>query len=277
MKRMIMHRIFTGIFVVFLITITIIILFMAQKTTVLGEVVDEITGAPVYGAELYCQGKIIKTFFMQSFVFTNLKPGHDTLRIVAKGYDPYNREIKIKSGSNILKPIFLRAFEIPDINKIYIFARNYGKDSILEIRLVDSAGKGIINPPGMHFRLLVRVYPQLGSNDNAKVIKSKLLYQDILHLNWNTNKLLGHKYYAPIDFTVIDFKKYEYAFLESLLLIPSNENVNSEEMDQFAESIQKLKTENQIGLFLEKNSDKVWALYDTIIDIEGPHNEQTGN
>lgn len=262
--------IYGSISIALLVTAVAIANFINPGTTVYGVVIDNITGAAVYGAEISLKGKIQKTFFSPGFKFTNLESGTATLNIQAVGYKPCSREVRIGRGLTTLEPISLKAFEIPDLSKSFIFPRNLNEKSFFEIRLADSRNRGIINPPGMRLRLLARIYPQIGVKEKAHVINSEILWQGILSVKWNGNKYLGHKYYAPIDYTAIDFKNYKYAFVECLLLIPADENITEEEMDHFAESIIKLNSEDKIEEFLEGNSSKARALFDTISDLEVP-------
>jgi len=124
---------------------------------------DSVSKQWVWDSTARLQDRLILAFFQSDagpvpFVFSRLKPGSWTLGISAPGYIPASVPVKLRRGANLLpQPIEMVGFEIPNLQRFYVFEQLDGGDIVCQLRPVGADGRAVVNHPCLPLWVETRV------------------------------------------------------------------------------------------------------------------------
>jgi hypothetical protein len=81
---------------------------MSDTADVSGTVVEEVTFAPIAGAEVSIGEERVRSASDGTFTLTGVESGAQTLAVSAAGYEPYTKSVTLANGANAVGQLWLK-------------------------------------------------------------------------------------------------------------------------------------------------------------------------
>lgn len=219
MKRSILYVI-VGLVVVVALVVSFN-LSSEKYGTVKGNIVDALSGDPVWKVSIVLDGKSTTKYMSRVYRFTGIKPGSYTFKATAPNYYNFSKEIKVKRGENILD-VSMKGEKIPDLQGIIVFTESQEKGIQLEIRFTDSKGEGITKFPRLSLNLEGKLYLRLGSEEDYT--RGKELFSGSIELFWDSQAFLAkNKGIIPWEKIGEHLEIEKYGILDVVLHTPQGD------------------------------------------------------
>ena len=228
-----MRRVLSGIALAVVILVVIVIVALAtgreRYGVISGKVTDHLSGDPVYDVYIVAGEKSTTRYEDPTYQLTRLTPGTYTIKAVAPAYEPMEKEIVVRRGRNIVD-LNMVGTEIPGLTSIIAWADpEEGKGVVLEIRLVNEKGEGIVHFPRLPISAQGKLFYRIGSKDNYAY--GDLLWEGDFEFYWDSSEFLGkNKALIPADAMLegmqaakIEVSEKTYGILELVLQTPKGE------------------------------------------------------
>jgi len=228
-----------------LVIIAAIVFFLTLKldTYLQIMVVDSVSKAWVWNADITIDGKYTRAFYQsdsgtRTYTFTNLAPGTYDLTIKAASYTPKTIPVKIQSGKNVIAaPIELTGYEIPGIKEMFVYKDRDADNLLLSPRPLDKDGKGIGTHPCLNMWFGLRISVQMkngvfvkepneiGSDRGEELFSGKL--------EWKWDPYPDEYYRYKITLPKVKVKKHNapYNVYDYVIVLPDPRKIAKAELD----------------------------------------------
>jgi len=196
--------------------------------------------------------------------FSKLRPGRWDLNISAPSYEKRTISVHIKRGKNILQaPIDMRGYEIPDLQRFYIFAQPQGRDILIELRPVGSDGKAIVNHPCVDIWLGCRVSVQM--KDGVFVAERTVegstygeeLFSGSVPWEWDPSPDVTFRYRGRIRAADIEENEAPYRVIDYLIIVPDPRVMKKEDVSGLMSTFVDFSDTKRLTSFLDRYQDRL--------------------
>lgn len=241
MRKILWLSTISGLFI--LIALGVYLKTGAFDTTLEFQVRDATSKAWVWNFLAELQDRAVRGFYQSSgglivYRFTKLKSGTWEMSVRAPSYIERRVEVHIKRGRNVLpEAIEMRGYEIPDLQRFYVFAEPRGKDIVIELRPAGSDGRAIVNHPCLDLWIGCRVSVQM--KDGVAVQEPTLegstyggeLFRGNVQWEWDPSPDRTFRYRARIKASEIEEHDAPYRVIDYLIIVPDPRVIEKEEIN----------------------------------------------
>ncbi len=241
---------------------------------------DSVSKQWVWDTTARLQNRIILDFFQSDvgpvpFVFSHLRPGAWTLGISAPGYLPVLLPVKLHHGVNrLLQPIELVGFEIPNLQRFYVFEKLDGGDLVSQLRPVATDGQAVVNHPCLPLWVEARIAVQV---KNGKPVSEPTeegnargteLFKGHLDWQWNPAPETTFRYTVRIPGGRIKPDPASYWVVDYLIVVPDPRAISPEQVDGLMQKVPALPDFDAIKAYLDREGKGLRYFFDTSWNVK---------
>jgi hypothetical protein len=241
---------------------------------------DSVSRQWVWDSTARLQDRLIFSYFQSDagpvpFVFSHLKPGSWTLEISAPGYVPASVPVTLRRGANRLsRPIEMVGFEIPRLQRFYVFERLEGGDLVCQLRPAGADGHAVVNHPCLPLWVGARVAVQV---TNGKPVTEAVeggsarggeLFSGRVDWKWDPAPETPFRYSIRIPGGRMKADPSLYRVIDYLIVVPDPRVIGPEELDRLMRGAPALPDFGAIKAYLEKEGNGVRWFFDTSWNVK---------
>jgi hypothetical protein len=235
----------------------------------------------VWDSRARLQDRFIRAFYQSDtgpvpFLFSHLKPGASTLEISAPGYLPVSIPVKLRRGGNRLeKPIEMKGYEIPNLQRFYMFERLDGGDLVSQIRPVGSDGHAVMNHPCLPIWVECRVAVQLTGGRPATEptetgnARGNELFTGSVAWDWDPTPETPFRYSVRIPGSRIRADPALYRVIDYLIVVPDPRGMDTPELEALMRKAPGLPDIAALTAYLDRQGQKLRYFFDTSWNVKG--------
>jgi hypothetical protein len=241
---------------------------------------DGVSGQWVWDSTARLQDRVIFSFFQADagpvpFVFSHLTPGSATLDITAPGYVPVSMPVKLHRGANRLsRPIEMVGFEIPHLQRFYVFERLEGGDLVSQLRPAGTDGRAVVNHPCLPLWVAARVAVQTRHGTPATEeaeegnARGAVLFSDHLDWKWDPAPETPFRYSIRIPGGRMKPDAALYRVVDYLIVMPDPRVVGREDLDRLMRNAPALPDFTAIAAYLDRDGKGIRYFFDTSWNVK---------
>ena len=241
---------------------------------------DRVSGQWVWNATARLQDRVTYAFFQSDagpvpFIFTGLKPGSWTLDISAPGYLPAAVPVKLHRGANRLPdPIVMTGFEIPALQRFYLFEKLDGGDVVVQLRPVGTDGRAVENHPCLPLWVEARVAVEVDHGKPvAETMDSGASRGDVLfsgHVDWKWDPApeTSFRYSVRIPGSAIKADTSPLRVIDYLVVVPDPRVTDPDAVGRLMERAPSLPDFDAIRKYLDREGRGVRYFFDTSWNVK---------
>jgi len=242
---------------------------------------DSVSGQWVWDSTARLQDRLIRAFYQSDrgpvpFLFSHLKPGPSTLEISAPGYISVSIPVKLRRGGNRLgKPIEMKSYEIPNLQRFYVFEQLDGGDLVCQIRPVGSDGHAVTNHPCLPLWVGCRVAVQLKDGRPATEptetgnARGDELFRGNLSWEWDATPETRFRYQVRIPGSRIRTDPALYHVIDYLIVVPDPRSIDRPELEALMKNAPALPDIPALTAYLDRQGQKIRYFFDTSWNVRG--------
>jgi hypothetical protein len=242
---------------------------------------DSVSKQWVWDSTARLQDRLIRAFFQSDtgpvpFLFSHLKPGPAILEISAPGYLPVSVPVKLRRGANRLEtPIEMVGYEIPSLERFYLFERLEGGDLVCQLRPVGGDGRAMVNHPCLPLWVGCRVAVQI--KDGAPVTepvesgsaRGKELFRGGVSWEWDPAPETPFRYTVRIPGARVGPDPALYRVIDYLIVVPDPRRITPEEVETLMRNAPALPDFGALKAYLEGERGRLRYFFDTSWNVKG--------
>jgi len=254
--------------ILIMVALAIYLIVVEDGNTLSFRVQDSVSKSWVWNFTARLQNRTIRGFYgsnfgLAEFEFTHLKPGKDQLRITAPSYEPRTIAVEIKRGKNVLEePIEMRGYEIPGLDRFFIFIDHNRNDFLVELRPAGEDGKAIINHPCIDLVITVRISVQIKeglpvqepTRENSTY--GEELFRGIIPWEWDPSPGTTFRYQARIPVNRMKEHHAPYRVFDFLIIVPDPMKISRSEVDALIKKGMDFSDPGKLKAFLDEYRGK---------------------
>jgi hypothetical protein len=241
---------------------------------------DSVSGQWVWDSTARLQDRVIFSFFQSDagpvpFVFSRLKPGSWTMEISAPGYLPASVPVKLHRGANRLsRPIDMVGFEIPHLQRFYVFESLDGGDLVAQLRPAGTDGRAVVNHPCLRLWVAARVAVELRNGAPATEAaeegnsRGAALFSGRLDWKWDPAPETPFRYGVRIPGGRMKPDGSPYRVIDYLIAVPDPRAIGPEELDRIMRNAPPLPDFNAIAAYLDREGKGIRYFFDTSWNVK---------
>jgi hypothetical protein len=251
--------------------IALAVFFFSIKvdTTLELTVIDSVSKAWVYNAEIKIENRFTRTFYQSDTgskpcIFTHLAPGKFDLRIEATDYTAISIPVTITGGRNLLvAPIELVGYRIPGITEMFVYKDRDSEKLILNPRPLDADGKGIGKHPCLDMWFGIRISVQIKNGVyvqepvSSGSERGEELFAGKLDWTWDSYPDAYYRYTCTLSKTKVKKHNAPYNVYDYIIVLPDPRKISKKEIDDAMAGIMQSVDSRSIKSTLDGFGDKV--------------------
>lgn len=257
-------------------------LFTARfETTLEFRLEDGTSGQWVWNAAARIQDRLLRSFYQSDagtvpLTFTHLKPGPSTLKISALGYVPVSVPVTLHRGSNRLaQPIALVGFEIPGLERFYVFESLDRGDIVCQIRPVGADGRAVLNHPCIPLWVACRVTvqmrggrPAVESSETGNT-RGQELFRGTVPWQWSARPEAVFRYSARIPQADMKPDPSLFRVIDYAIVLPDPRLITAKEFQAVMEGAPDLRDAGNLAAYLDRQGNRLRCFFDTSWNVPG--------
>jgi hypothetical protein len=241
---------------------------------------DSVSKQWVWDSTARLQDRVIFAFFQSDagpvpFVFSRLKPGSWTLGISAPGYLPASVPVKLHRGANRLsRPVEMVGFEIPLLQRFYVFESLDGGDLVSQLRPAGTDGHAVVNHPCLPLWISARVAVQLTNGRPATEAvevgstRGAVLFSGHVDWKWDKAPETPFRYSIRIAGGKMKPDMSLYRVVDYLIVVPDPRTIGPEELDRLMRNAPALPDFDAITAYLDREGKGIRYFFDTSWNVK---------
>jgi hypothetical protein len=241
---------------------------------------DSVSGQWVWDATARLQDRLIFSYFQSDagpvpLVFSRLRPGSWTLGISAPGYMPASVAVKLRRGANRLsRPIEMVGFEIPNLQRFYVFERLDGGDLVSQLRPAGADGHAVLNHPCLPLWVAARVAVQVrdGTPITEAVEEGSArgaeLFSGHVDWKWDPAPETAFRYTIRIHGGRLKPDQSLYRVIDYLIVVPDPRVIDPEELGRLMLRVPQLPDFDAIKAYLDREGKGIRYFFDTSWNVK---------
>ncbi len=241
---------------------------------------DSVSRQWVWDSTARLQDRVLFAFFQSDagpvpFLFTRLKPGSWTLGISAPGYLPVSVPVKLHRGANRLsRPIDMVGYEIPGLQRFYVFESLDGGDLVSQLRPVGADGHAVENHPCLPLWVAARVSVQLRGGRPALeaaeggTTRGAALFSGRVDWKWDPAPETSFRYSVRIPGARMTPDPSLYRVVDYLIVVPDPRVIGAEELDRLMAAAPALPDFDAIAAYLGREGKGIRWFFDTSWNVK---------
>jgi len=242
---------------------------------------DRVSKQWVWDATALLQERYIRAFFQSDggpipFRFSHLKPGPAVLEIAAPGYLSVTVPLKLRRGLNRLEdPIEMSGYEIPHLDRFFLFERFDAGDLICQLHPVGGDGRAVVSHPCLPLWVECRVSVQL--KDGVPVTeptesgsaRGRELFRGTASWEWDAAPEASFRYTVRIPGAKISPDPALFRVIDYLIVVPDPRRIDAKEMETLMSQAPLVSDLGALRASLEKEGQKLRYFFDTSWNVKG--------
>ena len=241
---------------------------------------DGVSGQWVWDSTARLQDRLIFSFFQSDagpvpFVFSHLKPGSWTLEISAPGYLAVSMPVSLHRGANRLaRPIEMVGFEIPNLQRFYVFEQLDGGDLVSQLRPVGTDGRAVVNHPCLPLWVAARVAVQVkGGRPVTEAVeegstRGAELFSGHVDWKWDPAPETTFRYSIRIPGGRMKQDASLYRVIDYLIVVPDPRAVGRGELDRLMQNAPALSDLDAVKGYLDREGKGIRCFFDTSWNVK---------
>jgi len=250
-------------------------------TTLEFRVQDSVSGQWVWNAAVRVQDRFIRAFYQSDagtvpLLFTHLEPGASMLQVSALGYVPVAIPVKLRRGSNRLaQPIRMVGYEIPHLQRFYVFEGLDNGDIVSQIRPVRSDGRAVVNHPCVPLWVAGRVTVQMNhgrpavESSETGNVRGDELFQGIIPWQWDSRPETIFRYSARIPGSKMKTDPSLYRVIDYVIVVPDPRRISVPDLDAVMSAAPNLSDAHGLAAYLDRQGKNLRYFFDTSWNVKG--------
>lgn len=210
-------------------------ILISRPTTLELSVRDAVSGSWVWDLSARIQRNVLRGYYQSDagpvvFRFKRLAPGKATLRLSAPGYEPVDRELRLRRGANRLEqPVLMTGTRIPGLDR-FSLAESL-EDGLIVARILPLRADGtpILNHPCLDLWVGCRVTAQ--TDPSADGERGAELFRGTLEWTWDSVPESQARYRARIPRARPAPSGAPYRVSRYLIVVPDPLRLTKAELD----------------------------------------------
>jgi hypothetical protein len=241
---------------------------------------DGVSKQWVWDSTARLQDRVLFAYFQSDagpvpFVFSRLSPGSSTLDISAPGYVPVAVPVKLHRGANRLsRPIEMVGFEIPRLQRFYVFERLDGGDFVSQLRPAGTDGHAVVNHPCLPLWVSARVAVQLQNGRPATEpaeegnTRGAMLFSGHVDWQWDHAPETAFRYSIRIPGAKMTPDPSLLRVIDYLVVVPDPRVIGADELDRLMRNAPALPDFDAITAYLDREGKGIRYFFDTSWNVK---------